>query len=190
MPVTFLSKEHKRRYGRFEGDPNSEQLARCLNLDDADVTRVRRLRLAHIQLGFALQLCTVRFLGTFLSSPTAVPKGTVWHVAAQLRIRNPKVFKRYTKQQTQWKHARQINSHYGYLDLGDRNEGFRLVRRLYSRAWKSEELPTSVLLDLTLARVIERKVLLPGAITLERLVARERTARRLWRRLASLASEE
>ena len=95
------------------------------------------------------------------------------YVAQQLSIPDVACVAQYRTRDTHWDHVAEIQQTYGYRDFPDPREVFRLVRWLYTRAWLSAERP-SVLFDLATARLVERKVLLPGVTALERLVARVR----------------
>ncbi len=72
MPVNFLTEDQRSRYGLFNTIPDEVQLGAFFHLD-ADARR--RAMAAHgrrNQLGWAVQLGTVRFLGTFLANPTVM----------------------------------------------------------------------------------------------------------------------
>jgi hypothetical protein len=69
MPTEFLTDDQLTQYGRFCGAPSRAQLERYFFLDNADRALIARHRRPHLQLGFALQVGTVRYLGTFLSDP-------------------------------------------------------------------------------------------------------------------------
>src|SRR3989442_138060 len=187
VPVAFLTAEQRSRYGCYVGEPSPEQLALYFHLDDRDRALLEPRRHAHTRLGFALQLCTVRFLGTFLSDPTDVPHNVVLTLASQLNIADLTVLSRYREGEMRYDHIHEIMAEYGYQDFSSQPEHFRFLRWLYTRAWWSEERLT-VLFDLAMARLVDRKVLLPGVSVLERLIssAREHASRRLWRLLAAI----
>ena len=156
MPVEFLTHEQEQRYGRFAAEPSPAQLARFFHLDDDDRALVGQRRGEHNRVGFALQLVTVRFLGTFLPDPTAVPASVLLHVTTQLGVSAATDLHPYRDGEARWDHAAEIQRIAGYRDFADQPEHFHLVRWLYTRAWLSPERP-SMLFDLATARLVERK---------------------------------
>ena len=122
-----------------------------------------------------MQLCTLRFLGTFLTDPTDVPSNVLAYVARQLKIADLGCINKYlNRPRTHWEHAEEIKSKLGYQDFNDYPHYFRLVRWLYNKVWLNDERP-SVLFDLATARLIHNKITLPGSTTLARLIARVRS---------------
>jgi len=185
----FLTSEQRASYGGFAGEPSRAQLERYFRFEGDDALRIRDRRRAHNRLGFAIQLGTVRFLGTFLSSQLEVPAGVVGYVAEHLGV-DAACFAEYAERfQTQHDHAREIRRWCGYRDF-TAVEHDELERWLYTRASGSTEAP-SVLFDLATARLLERRVLLPGVTTIARLVsaAREQAAVDLYERVVEGAAD-
>jgi TnpA family transposase len=186
MPVGFLTPVQERRYGRFPDDVSGEQLARYFHLDDADLAFVLTRRGAHMRLGFAIQLGTVRFLGTFLEDPCDVPAGVVDFIAIQLGASIDGALATYRASQWRWRHPLEIRERYGYRDFSNTRAQWRLLRWLYALCWTGTDRP-GALFDQATAWLVTHKVLLPGASVLERAIARVRVRAnsRLWRLLAA-----
>lgn len=180
MPVEFLTDEQAARFGRFADQiPSQAELERFFFLDDADHTLVERRRGAHNRLGFAVQLGTVRYVGTFLADPLEVPTGVVDFLAAQLEITDASCVKAYGRRPaTQWEHTAELRREFGYRDFGEATEQVREF--LAARAWTRVET-AKALFDAAVAWLWHQRVLLPGASVLARLVAehRERAAEQL-----------
>ncbi len=190
MPVQFLTPKQIAQYGQYTGEPSPKQLAKYFYLDDADRSVMVSWREPHTRLGYAVQLCTVRFLGNFLSDWAETPLVIITHLAQQLRIEDTAGWPDYVSSKTQSRHRQFIREHYGYEGFHRSQRIFTLLRRLYARAWLAEERPL-VLFDFATAWLVQHKVLLPGASVLERFVARviSRANRRIWQSLASLPDE-
>jgi hypothetical protein len=105
MPVSFLSPAQRERYGRYDGDPSAEQLARYFHLDDADRAAVAGKRGEHSRLGYALQLTTARSLGTFLEDLGTVPPSVLQTLRRQLGLSGPDPLCDYVQGEQRWAHA-------------------------------------------------------------------------------------
>lgn len=124
------------------------------------------------RLGFAVQLCTVRFVGAFVPVPAGVPGVVVSFVAGELGV-DAGLFARYgSRSKTLLEHQWDIRKALGLVEFRDAEAGLREF--LSARAWTRPERPSD-LFDHAVVWLRNAKVLLPGVTVLERLIAEVRT---------------
>ncbi|MEV7445727.1 Tn3 family transposase [Streptomyces sp. NPDC091204] len=190
MPVEFLTDELAAAYGRFVEEPTRPELERFFFLDDVDRDLIALRRTTAHQLGFAVQMCTVRYVGRFLvDDPLDVPWSVIEHLAAQLQIEDASAVKRYTERaKTAYEHAWEIRDAYGYHPFEDAEWGRKFRAFLHGRAWTGAEGPVA-LFNQAVGWLRRHRVLLPGVSVLAKQVAsvRQVAEKRLYATVAGAA---
>jgi TnpA family transposase len=193
MPTRHLTDDQRRSFARFNGDPSPDQLNRYFHIDRFDREVIRSLRGEHNRLGFAVLLCSARFLGAFPNERDHIPKVVLMTLGRQLGLGDEVNLDGYFGNSAQKRHLNLIRERFGFTEFGDNGFArFRLVRWLYALCWSGDDRP-GVLIDRAVAWLLVNKVLVPGVSTLERLVGRirDRAQTRLWRRLvAGLSADQ
>ncbi len=110
MPVEFLTAEQEARYGCFAGDPTEAELAQSFYLDARDWDLLSGRRGDHNRLGLAVQLTSVRYLGTFPEDLAAVPATVVTYLARQLQVEPGDWVERYEQTKMRHLHVAEIRT--------------------------------------------------------------------------------
>jgi hypothetical protein len=164
----FLAAQQIELYGKFGAPPSDMELERFFFLDDGDRKLIDKRRDDPTKLGFALQLTTVRFLGTFLTDPIDVPVVVMEYVAAQLGIVDTSVAKTYLKRdKTRLEHRWEIQQVDGWRDFAEFGESLKL--HVDRRAWTAGD-GRNTIFDGAVEWLRNRQVLLLAVSTLERLI--------------------
>jgi TnpA family transposase len=172
-------------YGQYNDTLTPEQLQTFFTLDQYDLELIKRSRSDHTQLGIAIQICTLKFLGTFLPKPTIVPEVVIQKLSEQLGLKNVKLERYANNDDSRLRDRKRISEHFGYCDF----EGapvLRVVRMLLTRLTLANE-NTNALFDAVTRDLVDHQVVLPGASTISRLInkVRERTNTILYHQLSS-----
>jgi hypothetical protein len=186
MPVKVLTPQQRQQYGRFATTISSEQIAKHCYLTPNEISRVvaRRPQVWQ-QLGYAIQLMTVCFLGTFLELKEAlkVPKILMAFATQQLHLHEIPDMTRYRKSiQLIHSHCDSIREQFGYTNFSEAQTAYE--EWLKARILRAQDSELE-LFDLSTAWCVERKILLPAASTLERVIAsiHDTTLQGLWSNL-------
>ncbi|MDN6125720.1 MAG: Tn3 family transposase [Lactiplantibacillus plantarum] len=155
--------------GNFAGAPSTDQLRLYFQLTDFDRDLIKEMRSAATQLGFAVQLGSVRFLGTFPNDLQQVPQAVIDYLASQLSL-SALSFTQYTRRMTISQHQNLIRQRYHYCNFTDPTINQSLTAWLLKRAKYTNET-NQLLSDMLLKKCLDEKILLPGITTFERFVS-------------------
>ena len=112
----------RRTAGSLASRPG-RRLERFFFLDDADSRLIAKRRGDRNRVWFALQLGTVRFLGTFLADPTDVPRAVAGYVAEQVGAADASCLNGYlARRTTRFEHVAEIIAAYGYREFAAAEE--------------------------------------------------------------------
>src|SRR3989304_1765010 len=115
MPVSFLTDRDRERLDRFPADIPRADIRTYFTLAPPDVALVKaRQRGDHTRLGFALQLCALRYLGFVPDELASIPEQAATYVAAQLGVA-PSALNAYGQRDaTRTAHFQEALAHLGF----------------------------------------------------------------------------
>jgi len=189
MPVSFLTDDEREGLQYFPADISPNDVTAFFTLSATDMALVQKQRGNHNRLGFALQLCTLRYLGFSPKDIMATPDVVVAYVSKQIDV-EPVCLKLYGERtQTQSDNLQEVQAYLDFrtastLDLAD------ISSWLLERALEHDK--PSLLLQLLCEKLYQDKIIRPGITRLEKMVAssRSRAQTEMLKRLSPLLTDE
>ncbi len=169
MATRFLSEAEIARLESFPDTIDERALARYFTLDGDDLRFVRRQHSTAGQLGVALQLCSLRWLGFIPEDLTAAPPDAITVLAALLDVPERAIFDYSVRPQTRREHRPLVRGHAGFAAAGERSlepvRGWLIERAL------EHERPSLLLAELC-GELRRRRIERPAVAGAMRLVAK------------------
>lgn len=168
MPIQFINDSQKKHLSSFPPEIQYKDLVTFFTLSETDLAQIPVYSAAANRLGFALQLCTVRFMGFVPDDLTSTPPAVVEYLARQLDI-DPESLALYgTRAQTKSDHTNAVMQYLGFRRATE-GDSETLSRWLTERALEHDK--PSLLYELMCEKMHQEQIIRPGITSLERLVA-------------------
>ncbi|MCP4419081.1 MAG: DUF4158 domain-containing protein, partial [Chloroflexi bacterium] len=171
MPSRFLSKAERARLSRFPAEVSDNDCIIYFTLTPADLNHVKQKRKEENQLGFALLLCSLRYLGHFPPKIHQVPTNIVRFVAQQLQVSSNALADYAERDETRREHVPEAMQHLGFR-RSNANDKKELIAWLGARALEHDR-PT-LLLQQACERLYQLRLVRPAITTMEDLVSAAR----------------
>ena len=167
MPRRSILTE-RQRSALFDLPTDETLMLRHYTLADDDIEHINERRRPENKIGFALQLCALRYPGRLLSSDEVIPEKILRFIAAQLGLSAGDVLPYAARRQTRQQHLHNLREVYGFKMFS--GQGARSLK-----AWLECEAESSRSSEDLARRFVEEcrrtHTILPGVSVIERLCA-------------------
>ncbi len=170
-------------------DLSEREIARYFTLSADDLVIIRQQRGKTNRLGFALQLCALRFPGRPLHELPYVPLPVLAYVAEQVSA-PVETYATYAKRRnTTYEHLGKIRAAFGYRDY-DGSAMLTIARAIFPLAMESDS--RFPLVEAALETLRSKRVIAPPMLEIERLVYRimQLAKRTFYQKLSSIIDGE
>ncbi|SDH66726.1 Transposase and inactivated derivatives, TnpA family [Desulfosporosinus hippei DSM 8344] len=158
-------------------------------LSQHDIEIIKRHRRDHNKLGFALQLCVLRFPGWTLSDVHDIPVSVLDYIAKQLNIDSREIRQYADREQTKHEHLDEIRREFGF-----RNFSLHEYRVISQKVlpYAMENGNAIYLIQMAIEELRKQKVILPALTNVERMVryVRQRAEDKIFMQLVNSLSIE
>lgn len=143
-------------------------LLRFYTLADDDLEHIHQRRRPENRIGFALQLCALRYPGRLLQPGELIPLQILRFLGAQLGLPEEALLDYARRRQTRYQHSAELQEIYGFRSFEEnvRREMVRWIGEAAENALSNEDLACRFVKECR-----HNKIILPAVTTIERLCA-------------------
>jgi TnpA family transposase len=180
----LLTPEERLQYLQIPPDLGEYELGTYFTFTQHDLEIIQQRRRDYNRLGFAMQLCVLRYLGWTLSDVKEVPAQILRYTAKQINADEESFASYGEREATKYEHLEEIRKEYGYQTF-TLSEYRSLCKHLFKHAMANGN-PLH-LIQLALEDLRKRKIILPSMATIERSVweTRKRTEEKIFKLLST-----
>ena len=164
----LLTEEQRLELTKIPDDIMDWRTAKYYTLNDFDIQFIHQQRKDYNRIGFALQLCCLRYPGWSLTNINDIPDAIIHHVSKQINADVNDMQQYGLREKTRLEHLRKLREIYGFRFFNDTDDAL-LQDYLMPLAMESDHVLR--LIKLSIERLREQKIILPGITRIERMVS-------------------
>jgi hypothetical protein len=168
MPKRFLTKIDRDNLNSFPKEIPYEDIVKYFTISYPDMKQIPKSSSDYNRIGFAVQLCSLRYMGFVPEDITNLPKEALHYLSRQLKI-EPNCLNDYGKRKKTFrKHKTLIAKYFGFNELTEEYKAL-LLKWITDRAMEHNK--PSLLLHNVLDKLFTDKIIRPGITILEEMIS-------------------